>query len=360
MTDSDSSHLNLRGWPFSVVPPARPTEVWIGRDEARRRMRSIIRSAGRVPTSQILLLWADFGAGKTHALRHLQFLALENPELVPLYVVTPQGVRSFLDLYRAIIEAMHDAGFLQQVGQELFNATMKVEAQSDLDRALIRVPTYNEHTSKVALAWLRAEKVPATEMRDLGITRRLETVADVVNALDRLLELLRGDQRHVILLIDEMQELADLGKKLPEAIGGLHKVFDRSTEGLTLVFSFTTGSQQAVRGIIGEALHERASVALTLPSLDMAAARELVLGLLREHSIDSDRCPFPFTDEAVATIVEDVARRATILTPRQVLKAFNAVLREAEMDIEDGAIQRIDPAYAHDALVRAGLEGQDS
>jgi len=217
-------------------------------------MRALIRSTGRVGVSQFLLLWADFGAGKTHALRYLEFLARENSHLAPLYVVTPRGVRTFVDLYRAIIDAMHEAGLLQTIGQDIFDRTLKVGVESDLERALIRIPTYNQETAKMALALLRADRVPAAELRELGVSRRLETAADAVNALDQLLGLVRREDRHMLLLLDEMQELADLGRRLPEAVGGLHKVFDRNREGLTMVCSFTTGSQQAVQGIVGDAL----------------------------------------------------------------------------------------------------------
>jgi len=345
--------LNMAEWPFSVVPPAGPTGVWVGREDAQRRMRALIRSTGRVGVSQFLLLWADFGAGKTHALRYLEFLARENSHLAPLYVVTPRGVRTFVDLYRAIIDAMHEAGLLQTIGQDIFDRTLKVGVESDLERALIRIPTYNQETAKMALALLRADRVPAAELRELGVSRRLETAADAVNALDQLLGLVRREDRHMLLLLDEMQELADLGRRLPEAVGGLHKVFDRNREGLTMVCSFTTGSQQAVQGIVGDALFDRASVALTLPALDQEAGVELAVGLLRAHSLEPDRCPFPFEPEAVIALVAETAKRTAVLSPRRVIKAFDCVLRVAELDIEDGVIDAVDAAYARAAYLQA-------
>src|SRR5437868_3771622 len=98
-------HLNLRAWPFHVVPSEETAQVWIGRPDIHRRLRKLVRSIPRVDASQLILLWAGYGAGKTHALRHIQHLAREIPDLVSLYVVTPKGIRSFLDIYKAIIDA---------------------------------------------------------------------------------------------------------------------------------------------------------------------------------------------------------------------------------------------------------------
>jgi hypothetical protein len=359
MTGETWPHLNLKAWPFSVVPPNRPTELWLGRPEAEQRMRRILRSARSVPTSQILLLWADYGAGKTHALRHMEFLARAVDGLVPLYVVTPKGIKSFLDVYKAIIDSASQAGILTTIGRELFNATMNRDVQADIDRALVRIPTYDERTTKIALAWLKGDHVSATDMRDIGISRRLESTTDAIDALNRIIGLIRGSgTRSLLLLLDEVQELDDLKRRLPEAVGGLHKLFDRNTEGLTMIFSFTLGNQDGVRNIIGPALFDRASIGLRLPELDVAEAIELVRGLIQTCSIDRKRVPFPFTEAAVQETVRIVAANTTILTPRDVLEASNTVLREADFDISEGALQSIDPEYVRRCLANSKHESE--
>jgi hypothetical protein len=351
MSSETWPHLNLRAWPFSVVPPARPTDLWLGRPEAEQRMRRILRSARSVPTSQILLLWADYGAGKTHALRHMEYLARSVDGLVPLYVATPKGIKSFLDVYHAIIDAAYKSGILATIGRELFNATMNREVQADVDRAIVRIPTYDERTAKIALSWLAGDRVSAADLRDIGISRRLESTSDAVDALNRVIGLIRGSgKRSLVLFLDEVQELTDLKKRLPEAVGGLHKVFDRNTEGLTMIFSFTLGNQDTVRTIIGDALFDRASIGVRLPELEFDEAAALVSGLIETCSIDRKRVPFPFDDDAIIEVVRLVHTSTTILTPRDVLEASNAVLREADFDISEGAVKSIDTAYVKRCL----------
>jgi hypothetical protein len=348
--DAQFPHLNLKRWPFTITPSDETAATWIGRPETRRRLRMVLRSASRVPASQILLLWSGFGGGKTHALKHLEALAREAPDLLPLYVVIPDGIKSFLDIYRAIIEAAADAGMLVAAGRDLFDRT-KGHVDSDVEAALIRAAMYQDEQARLAISWLKAEKVGLREVKNIGIYRRLESAADGVDALNCLIQVLqRNGSVKVILLMDEVQELETLGRKQDEALGGIHKVFDRNTSGLTVVLSFMTATQSALKGIIGETIMSRASEVLTLKPLERDEAVEFIVGLLTEWSIDRDKAPAPFTTEAIDAVVDELAGELPELSPRAVIKHFNIVLREADLDIDDGAISEIDADYALDRL----------
>jgi hypothetical protein len=158
-----------------------------------------------------------------------------------------------------------------------------------------------------------------------------------------------------MLLVDEVQELDDLGRKQhAETVGGLHKVFDRNARGLTLVLSFTTATQDAVRGILDDALFDRSSQMLSLPALDRDEAIAFVVDLLRGWSIDADQAPYPFSRDAVVAVVDKLDSVLPDLYPRALIKAFNNVLVDGEFDIENGEISEIDALYA---LERATVEG---
>jgi hypothetical protein len=116
------------------------------------------------------------------------------------------------------------------------------------------------------------------------------------------------------------------------------------------LLSFTTATQAALKGIIGDILLDRASEILTLPALQDEEAVEFVLGLLREWSLDPGKSPAPFTPSAISSVVKAIRRRNFELTPRTVIKHFNAILRDADLDIEDGVIDAIDEDYALEHL----------
>jgi hypothetical protein len=345
MTTERYDHLNLKAWPFNVSASAETARVWVGREGARKQLEVLLRGAQRVDASQIALLWAGFGAGKTHALRYLQFRAQEIPELMPLYVVVERGIKSFLDIYRSIIDAALDAGAVVAAGRDLFDSTGG-NVNSDMDLALIRVGMYPPEESQTAISWLRGERVPIRDLKDIGISRRLESTTDAVEALDHLMRVLERDGSvRVVLMLDEMQEFEELGRFLNDCRGGLHKLFDRNPTGLTLVLSFTTGTQATMNAILGETLVDRSSTAMTLPAIDRAEGVELIEGLVREWSIDPARSPFPFADvHVIRQVVEKVA--AEDLTPRGLIKVFDRVLRQAEFDIADKKIGSIDADYA--------------
>ena len=96
----DLAHINMRRWPFTVVPSDESAEAWIGRAGEKRKVDRVLRSAERIAASQLVLVWAEYGAGKTHALRYLRNRAAASERIVPIYVATPRGIRSFVDLHR--------------------------------------------------------------------------------------------------------------------------------------------------------------------------------------------------------------------------------------------------------------------
>jgi hypothetical protein len=354
MSNNPHEHLNLRGWPFQIVPSEETAGIWVGRPEVEKRLRGLLRTIRRVDTSRIVLLWAAYGAGKTHALMHLQLRARDNEDVRVLYVVTPKTVKSFLDVYRAIIEAALKTDLLWDLGMELFRRG-GANQPTDLRRALARIVSLPEPQHRAALSWLKVEKVGARELRESSLTRKLETSTDGVEALNELVGLVGNllDAK-LVLLVDEMQELGELkATQLDEAVGGLHKVFDRNAQGLTMVFCFTTAAQHTVAKVIGPTLYERRSETLTLQSLDRQEAIDFVVELIEAWSIDPDRAPFPFEEDAIRAVVDRLPIDEGV-TPRDLMRAFDTVLRAGDMDIEDGEIQTIDANYALAQLTEAG------
>jgi hypothetical protein len=345
--DGDLRHINMRRWPLTVVPSDESAEAWVGRASEKRKIDRVLRSAGRVSASQLVLVWAEYGAGKTHALRHLKNRAVASGQLVPIYVATPRGIRSFVDLHRGIIDAAAESGALESAGR------MRVDQlpATDVERALQALAFgATGAPAELARAWLRGDRVPIPQLRGIGISRRIEGTIDAVGALDEVITALKR-VGSLVLLLDEVQELEELSKQRhDECVGGLQKVFDRHTERLTLVLSFTTAAQANVGRIIGSALFDRASVWLTLPALSRQEAVELISGLLSHWSIDPARAPFPFEPAAIEAAVGALDDALPQLSPRAVINHFNSVLREAELDIEEGEIEIIGREYALENL----------
>lgn len=347
--DPDFPHLNLRRWPFDIVPSGDGVTRWVGRPAAGKRLNRLVSSAVRVPTSRVVLLWATFGSGKTHALRHLEWQADTNGEVVSIYVVVPRGIRSFLDIHRAVIDSLNDKAILTKLGHDVLSAKGP-GVDSDVERALIRLAVGSEEERRIATAWLRADRVPVRDLRVVGLSHRVETAADAVRILDDVIKASHKSAANFMLLLDEVQELEELGRRLPECVGGLHKLFDLNPRGLTLILSFTTGSRSTVESIIGEALYSRAGEFLALPGLDPAEATEFVKDLLTVWAVDAASVPFPFSPGSIEAVVDELGAIDGSVTPRSLMKAFDQVLRDAEAHLAEGEIVDISPEFALESL----------
>lgn len=346
MSDRSYEHIGLSGWPFNRAGPDN-ADVWIGRPDVLRRMRLLLRGASRVPASQLFLMWADLGSGKTHALRHMEHLAKTQADLVTIMLTTPRGIGSFFDVYRAAVDSSVAVGALASAGRDLMDRTIRGQVANDVERAIIAIGTYQEESARIAQAWLRGDRVQRQANKDIGITSQIHSASEAIDALGDLIKVLRRRDRAVLLLVDEVQELADLApKKRDEAIGGLHKVFDKNPDGLTMVLSFTAAQQATMHALIGGPLADRANDVIALPAITRDEAIDLVTGLLRHWSVDSGAAPAPFEPAAIAATVDRLAAISPELSPRTVILAFDAILREAEFDIEERTITTIDEAYA--------------
>ena len=100
-------HLNLKAWPFQVVPDEQFATVWAGRPETKRQLERLLWKMQFTPKSGLHLLWANFGMGKTHTLLHLQHLCRETDgRLIAVYAVMPRRAAGFLDVYRVIVSEL--------------------------------------------------------------------------------------------------------------------------------------------------------------------------------------------------------------------------------------------------------------
>ena len=94
-------HLNLKAWPFQLVPDAESARIWAGRSRTKKQLERLLWKMQFAPKSGLHLLWANFGMGKTHTLLHLRHLCQQTQDrLIPLCAVMPRRVNGFLDVYR--------------------------------------------------------------------------------------------------------------------------------------------------------------------------------------------------------------------------------------------------------------------
>ena len=146
--------FGLATHPFPVVPDAHVTH-WAGRPEVKRLLLDIAQSVRGDDTglSEFVIVYGDFGAGKTHALKYLATVIneAEADEYQSMALYMPKikvGPKlSFLELYKRLFQEV-TASRVVEIAK-----AVKVKINAEADRLGEELPNkevrkiYDEHQS---------------------------------------------------------------------------------------------------------------------------------------------------------------------------------------------------------------------
>lgn len=361
-------HLRLWDWPFQIVPDESYCTFLADRKQLAIDIRKLLRNLSRRDTSSIHILWAWFGAGKTHTLRHLSYRCkTEFQSLIPIYIEFPRATRSFKDLYSSLIINL-DSELVQNSYLEVFTSPRKDEAQNnlnqtypDLSNALKMLCMGGQEQQRIANYWLRGEKVPLRDLKNIGISSRIETDEQALQVITWLLTLINwahsGSElsvSRILWMIDEFQRIENCRIQVQQDINGcLSSLFNRSPKSFSLFLSFTGPPSKKMPSWLSKELADRVGLeqVMLLPPLIFEEAEIFIRDVLN-HFRDSNYkmdSTFPFTDKSIKEIIKLVDSKIG-LKPRSILQACNVVLEEADMDIEEGKLSIIDASFVHKVL----------
>ncbi|MEN4042127.1 MAG: DUF2791 family P-loop domain-containing protein [Anaerolineaceae bacterium] len=332
--------LNLRDWPFMVVPDAQFARIWAGRKQSKQQLERLLLKLQYSPKSSLYLFWANFGMGKTHTLYHIQHQCQNTQgKLVPVYVSMPSKPKGFLDLYRAIIQALpYDyigdqfvrVGALSPKGVAFHTYFEKVPG---VVNALLAIRNADIERSSIALQWLSAQPgLSASDLRQIGIRNQIKNPDDAITLLSALTKLVNlGDKnRKLLILVDEYQKIGELNPRVRnDTNNGLHKYFNQHPTGLSIILSFSFGTKDNLPYHLSKELKDRAEPeTISLDVLKKDEAIEFIRDLLAQFHISEDgRWAFPFSPEAVVLLVNHLTKKSGT-TPRRLMKYMNHILLE--------------------------------
>lgn len=347
-------HLNLRAWPFQTVPDAEFAKIWAGRHQTKEQLDRLVTKMALSPKSSLRLLWANFGMGKTHTLLHLQHLCRQSKgRLVPVYAVMPNRPGGFLDVYRSVVSGLP----FDFLGDQLIKvgssgggsvAQHPMFAKSPgVVNALLAIRSGDLERSIVAQQWLIAQPgLSSGDMRRVGVTYRIKTPEDSINALTALARLATfkpGQSSKLVVLLDEYQRIGELKPAIRNEINaGLHAFFNANPQGLEYLLSFSFGRQENVAYLLSNEIKSRAEPdVVNLDVLTKNEAIEFLLELLAQCRLRSDdRSAYPFASEALPVLVGSIADNKA-LTPRRIMNYANFVLQESLSNALDGQVGEI-------------------
>lgn len=368
-------HLHLVEWPFRVVPDESMYSFMADRARLVSDIKDLLRNLSRHPDSTMHLMWAWFGAGKTHTLRHIGHLCrIQFTEVVPIYLEFPKSTRNFLDVYRAFISATSIES-IRDAYEEVFSSpkTEKFQKEFQFDFpdlfVALRLLYQGSADQQVAVSrWLRTELREKQVLKDIGVTRPIQSSEDALKAMSWLIRIMcEGEasfiRKRVLCMVDEYQRIEKLRRPAIEEINGcLHSIFNKCPKGLSIIISFSGFPEERRLPLwLSPEIKDRIGVEkpLLLPRLlseEVFSFVRDVLGHFREPLANIPDEYFPFTKDAIERVIEIMedkakkAKREDQPKPRTIIQFLNIILREAEPLIEQKKIEAITPGFVDTVL----------
>lgn len=372
-------HLHLKEWPFRDVPDENFCSFIADRSELVSDIKNLLRNLSRRPTSSMHLMWAWFGAGKTHTLYHIEYLCKTSfKNLIPIYIEFPRSVKGFIDIYKSFISQI-DMNIVDEAYVEVFGDKSKEKIQKDLRYDYPDLATAlklhfmgEEQQQDIAVRWLRAECRELRLLKIIGVTKPIQNNEDIIKIVSWLIRLTsrkdaQDENVRIIWMIDEFQRLEKCRLPVQEEVNGcLHSIFNRCPNSLSIMISFSGHPEEKkLPPWLSQEIKDRIGIekVLLLPPLRSDEAFKFIEDVLkhfRNPESDITNPLFPFTKESVNEVIKIIEAKKDELKPRRIMQYFKTVLEEAEPQIEKGNMKAIGTNFIKEVLKdRAFLDQED-
>src|SRR5262249_51872852 len=159
--------------------------------------------------------------------------------LLTVYSEFPKTVRGFLDVFRTFTTGSDPDRFVDAY-LEIRTGTSEdaldrrlVQASPDLASALQAMAMGDTRAKLIAARWLRGEALPASQLRSIGIAKKIDSTEEAVRIFTALVDLVndaarsRGYPRaRLMWILDEFQRIDRCSAKLKQEINtGLSSAF---------------------------------------------------------------------------------------------------------------------------------------
>jgi len=334
-------------WPWFTVPDEARARNWAGRADQKSSLTRMLNRWRRRPKSEINVIWADFGQGKTHTLMHLMGDVESESQWLSHYIQLPPLTQSspFPSFYRQLmlefpLERIATLVFdrFRQQPRQLFEYGTTLSGSVVQLLWLIHTRTKGHD---IATRWLRGDRVPVADLRKLEIADRklnvppsLTKPAECQNALDALIgifcDLTPSSKPQFVLLIDEFQRLGELPpKKAQEFCNSLHLIYNKHPSHLQLVLAFATGMPETIDSILTADILNRQDSRTGFDALTLSDAETYIKELLSQYGFNSANDEFvgPYSAKGIRSVLDQIDSDIEI-TPRRINLLFDHLTNE--------------------------------
>lgn len=352
----------FRASPFSLTASPETAACWGGRQSALVQLERLKRSLLHRSDSSLDLIWANLGAGKSHALFYLSHLlensAGESVKTIPVFVEMPDQLRKFHDLYTRIVAELP----LEAVAQMILDANNR-SVPDDL-KSCARALVYGSGEEKaVAKQWILGQRPGLRELKaSTKIQSRIEEDSQACDILSGIVAALADKGIRLVVLLDEFQRVAMLQPKhrRDTVLSNLRSLFSRNPRYFSVVLAVKSRIELSAIEMMSAELRTLMGgrPCVSLPEMSSEEAMEFVLERFRFFRLEGYQGSedAPFGRRTLEAVIEHIASvEGPRVIPRTVLQALSWIY--------DGAVtpnsDKVDPDEAKALLAELRWEALD-
>ncbi|HVM29446.1 MAG TPA: hypothetical protein VM305_01560 [Candidatus Limnocylindrales bacterium] len=356
-------------YPYRLLPSER-IHVWAGYQQVRTRLMKLIESArtDRIGLYQLAALHGELGTGKSHAMRYLLNLILDQQKddyqsiatYLPRLAVAART--DFLALYRALLRQMKSqlttaaqnlvaaldsaadakrSGLGEQVGEEAeinrrIRSSIIAEMGGD-DAAILSAYLGLASGDGSDSFSLLAGETRSNDLRVDSDFEAVRTLAALVRFSTSPVFGLPAPAKCVYIFVDEYEVIADFSNANAISVSnGIRDLVNAAPEALCILLGFT-GDAARLEALVDESVIARmTSDPIELQPLDDDEALAFIREIHEAYRLDGTSldADFPFTEASLRELIARTSDR----TPRQLLRNCRTVFEGAiTAGVFDGA-----------------------
>jgi hypothetical protein len=359
------NEFDLREDPFPIVPDG-PVHNWAGRTELKEDLIDLVKGvrARDIGVTEFVVLYGEYGAGKSHALRFLRTLiseATQKPDgefrSLAIYLERPRVATklNFLELQRYIIRLIGRDQLIEFAAEvaarvskraNALAAAANMSAATNLasfhtasldeikpnDRAMVRLLDNAKDDIAGAYSFLIGEGLAPNKEYEGKVDSDFMAAKVLADLFRVLTSDISGEppvQESIYLFVDESEALLEAKASESELVfAGLRELINGIPYRFCLILSFSAATA-LIEAIMPQHMLKRMTRQyFEVPMLSDDEAVEFT-----RAQIDFFRVPessyagsfYPFTEEAVRYIVEN----QNSITPRNLFMSCKRVLERA-------------------------------
>lgn len=297
--------------PFALTADREGARCWAGRPHVLGNLQRMCKGFENRSDSSLDMIWANLGAGKSHALMHLSYLlegTLGPNKCVTAFVEMPEQLKHFIDLYRRIMNEVP----LELLAKEIV-ATRQHKVPANLQNAA-RVLIHGGPADRdLARQWILADRPPLRDLKTVtGIGQRIEEDRLASEILGSIVDVFAHRRIRFVLLLDEFQRVSVLPPRGREAVlSHLRSIFSKNPAYFSVVIAVASRIEKTAAELLPQELRTLMGMrpAVSLPEMDSQEALEFVIGRFRFYRPPGYRGPAtaPFGDATLQAIIDNIA-----------------------------------------------------